>query len=320
MAGALAREKTPALLAAFAREGARRIGASLSEYLRAPATAQVVSCDAGPFEEMAGGETESGIAGVFALPHSGGSFLIEVEPSLGFAMIDRLLGGPGAPSAEAHGLTDLERPVMRRLLERMAASLPAEWGIPGDPLPELFLFDPGARRKELVPPRDTVVAVRLEIRLNDVHGGAALYFPSKLLEDAAGRAAPRGLEGAGRELTPPAAGSTAAPDPTGDRRGQEAGLGRNSALLAAVLEATAPVRVVLGEATIALRDLLDLKAGDCVLLETTRESLLPLKIGDGTGFFARVGRSGPQLAVELVRAGAGEEDERENARRDPLAG
>ncbi len=69
---------------------------------------------------------------------------------------------------------------------------------------------------------------------------------------------------------------------------------------------TVPVKVSLGEATVTVRELLDLSVGDVIRLDTRTDEPLSVRVGDKRKFLAKPGRVGSRLAVEITKVMAEE--------------
>jgi flagellar motor switch protein FliM len=62
------------------------------------------------------------------------------------------------------------------------------------------------------------------------------------------------------------------------------------------------LRVFLGTAHIAVKDLVNLKVGDVICLDTPKDEDLALDISGQTCFYGRVGKVGKQVAVQVTAA------------------
>ncbi|MFQ3669634.1 MAG: hypothetical protein SNJ61_12215, partial [Fimbriimonadaceae bacterium] len=104
---------------------ARLSGSALSAYLRTPVNIDLISLEQVPYEEYLRSINQS-VFTIMSLPPLTGQAVLEIEFSLVFTMIDRLLGGPGKALSRAV-LTDIERPLVRQTIERMFSALKAAW-------------------------------------------------------------------------------------------------------------------------------------------------------------------------------------------------
>ena len=268
---------------------ARGIASTLSAYLRSYVQAEVVSADSMTYEEFSRVLPNPGIMAIFSLPPLEGSAMIEIDPDLGFAVIDRLLGGPGTTPMHLRELTDLEQPVMRRVVEQILEHLPDSWSQVVQFSPYFEQLELNPQFMHLVPPRDMVVVIRLEVIMASASGRLSLCIPFDIIESVVPKLSAHYLFIRGKKEASPA-----------EIEGLRERLKR--------LEV--PLTVILGEADLSVNELLELEVGDYITLDTRADGLLSINVGTRTKFYGRPGRSGSRMAVEIVKiTGLDEEDE-----------
>lgn len=96
-------------------------------------------------------------------------------------MVDRMLGGPGGAISRSV-LTDVERPLVRQLVERLFAGLKSAWEgvVVADPTIEGM--ETSAQFVQIAPPNDIVVTILFEVRIGDQRGAMSLCIPYLLLK------------------------------------------------------------------------------------------------------------------------------------------
>lgn len=112
---------------------ARLAGSSLSAYLRTPVNIDLISIEQVPFEEYLRSISQS-VFNILSLPPLSGQAVLELEFGIAFTMVDRMLGGPGRAISRSV-LTDVERPLVRQLVERLFAGLKSAWEVWSSPTP-----------------------------------------------------------------------------------------------------------------------------------------------------------------------------------------
>ena len=75
----------------------RLISTNLPLYLRKSVQTMVASSETVTFSEFSNALSNPVILGIIDFKPLNGNILLELSPNLGFAMIDRMLGGPGTP-------------------------------------------------------------------------------------------------------------------------------------------------------------------------------------------------------------------------------
>lgn len=266
---------------------ARGVATSLSAYMRTFVDSEVVSTDAMLYEEFSRLLANPGILAIFSLPPLEGSVLLDVNPDIGFAIIDRLLGGPGIMPKQVRELTELEQPVIRRVIERMMENLSDTWSHVVQIEPQFEQLELNPQFTQLVPPKEIVVVIGLEVSMRGATGRLNLCIPYDVIEPIIPRISTHYLFSGGRRAAPP--------DQALELEQQ-------------ITRLFVTVRALLGTASVSVAELLDLRVGDYIPLDTKVDGLLPVHVGTRPKFWGRPGRTGNRMAVELVSVLDGEDD------------
>lgn len=159
---------------------ARVAATGLSASLRTPVNIDLISLEQVPYEEYLRSISQS-VFTIMSLPPLTGQAVLELEFPLVFGMIDRLLGGPGG-SVDRAVLTDIERPLLRQLLERMFSALKSAWE-------GIVIVNPGiegtetsAQFVQVAPPSDIVVTILFEVRIGNSRGAMSICIPYLVLK------------------------------------------------------------------------------------------------------------------------------------------
>ncbi|MBX3120364.1 MAG: flagellar motor switch protein FliM [Fimbriimonadaceae bacterium] len=159
---------------------ARMAGSALSAFLRTPVNIDLISLEQVPYEEYLRSINQS-VFTVMSLPPLSGQAVLEVEFSLIFSMIDRLLGGPGK-AIHRTVLTDIERPLVRQNIERMFSALKSAWEGIVVVNPSIEGLETSAQFVQIAPPNDIVVTILFEVKLGTQRGAMSLCIPYLLLK------------------------------------------------------------------------------------------------------------------------------------------
>jgi flagellar motor switch protein FliM len=202
--------------------------------------------------------------------------LMTAELVLVLEVIERLLGGTGDGVVERQ-LTDIERVLARRLFGAFVECLSTTWhDVCGASL-ELGRVDPLGEGPQIVPASEPTLVLTVEARLARRSTTLALVVPWATIA--------------------PVAAAFASPD-------EAAGLTDDPRAAAAVRAGLSIVdvdlRAEVGATTMALEDVLALRPGDVVKLESVAGEDAVL-YADGTPVHrARAGRSGTRRAVQIL--------------------
>lgn len=102
---------------------------------------------------------------------------IQMDLSLIFPMIDRLLGGPGQAVAEIRDLTEIEQQIIESVVQILCRELQSAWQVA---LPLQFTAGERlqhAQIRNLMPLGERILNLSFEVQIAEVHGTLNLLFP-----------------------------------------------------------------------------------------------------------------------------------------------
>ncbi|MCS7234204.1 MAG: flagellar motor switch protein FliM [Synergistetes bacterium] len=257
---------------------ARLLTTNLSARVRSVVQMRVVSVDQVTYEEFTRSLFNPTVLILFSLEPLEGTSILEINPSLIFAVIDRLLGGKGEPLKRPRELTDIEITVVKRLIDDFLFALQEAWGH----VVELKLRFEGLENNpqfvQIAPPNDMTAVVTIDTKIGDVEGMMNICFPYFTLESIVSKLSAQYWFSAIRKETPPEMVEN---------------------LKRRLERVKIPIKVELGSSSITVKELLDLEIGDVILLDERVDSLVTLKVGEKEKFKGRVGTVGKKLAVRI---------------------
>lgn len=256
---------------------ARLFSSTLSAYLRAPVHIDLISVEQIPYDEYIRAITNS-LINIFSMQPLSGQALLEIEFDVVISMIDRLLGGPGTVVKRPQpALTDIERPLVENVVNRALGALRTAWeGIVSfTPIHEGM--ETSAQFVQIVPPNDIVVSILFEMRVGETHGAMSLCIPYLLLKPILSKlSAQRWFSGSKRTSS------------------------QYTAIIAQQIQHTrVPLVAVLGTTRLMLRQVLDLKEGDVIILNRRTNEPIDIMVGNRVKFRAKPGMRGKHVVVQI---------------------
>lgn len=259
---------------------ARSLGTYFSAQLRTAVTVEVLSVEQITYDEFIRSIPNPTILSIFSLPPLEGTAILEINPNLGFAILDRMFGGPGVSIDKVRGLTEIEETVMDRVCDKMLYYLEEPWAIIAPLKPMLERIDSNPQFTQIVSPGEMVVIVSLETKMSGVIGMINICIPFIVLEPIINKLNVHYYYS-----------STIRQKEPGDTK----------AIKNRLQEAVIPVKALLGKAVITVADLIELNAGDVVPLERMIDEDLEVIIGNSTKFYAKPGTFSNRSAVQITR-------------------
>ena len=161
---------------------ARNVATSMSAYLRSITELSVVSVEQFSYSEFLMSLADPTAFYALAIPPFDELGALEINPTVAYAMIDRMLGGVGTIATPNRALTEIEQNVVDSVVKLMLDALTETWR----PIVDLAF---GIRGRETRPqmlqvaaPNETVLMVTFDMKVGEARGMANLCLPVSIVE------------------------------------------------------------------------------------------------------------------------------------------
>jgi flagellar motor switch protein FliM len=258
---------------------ARLLTTFFSAQLRTYVQISVASADQIPYEEFIRSIPKMTILNVFEVPPLDGRILMEVNPHIAYAMLDRVMGGRGSSVNKVDNLTEIETKIMSNLFEKAFSNLRDAWESVAEIDPILAEFEVNPQFLQMVSPNDTVVVISLNTQVAESSGMINICIPHMVLEPIMPRlSAHYWMQTQQKERLP-----------------QEM-----AALEQRIKLTQLPIIAELGSSTITIQEFLQLDVGDVIQLDQTIQQPLIVKVGDIPKYIGQPGKVNKRLAVQII--------------------
>jgi flagellar motor switch protein FliM len=250
----------------------------LSGNLRSRVLAKVVSVDQITYEEFIRSIPNPTIINIFSMEPLEGKGILEINPIIGFSIIDRLFGGPGLSTMKGRPLTEIERSVMEKLSEKMFSLFQESWVSLMDVEAFLESIEINPQFTQVVSPLEMVIIITINVEIAETEGLINICLPCLMLEPVSDKLNTKfWFSNAVKAVNEDSARS-----------------------LKKVIEKTAlPVAAVLGKNSISVGELLGLQVGDVINLESHTDSDIEVYVESKLKYYAKPGLLGNKLAVQI---------------------
>jgi flagellar motor switch protein FliM len=161
---------------------ARNFGTTLSAFIRTIADIEVVSVRQSSYGEYVNSLANPTALTVFSFEPLRGNCMLEINPTIIFPIIDRVLGGPGNPMAKERELTDIEQVVVGKLAVKALDSLRDAWDRVARVTPEIVNKETNPQFVQLVAPSEMCLVIKFNLKVKDHKGIMTICFPYMVLE------------------------------------------------------------------------------------------------------------------------------------------
>lgn len=258
----------------------RLVANNLPLYLRKNVQITVSSSETVIFSEFSNALSNPVILGIVNFNPLHGQMILEISSNLGFAMIDRMLGGQGLPMEKEREYSDIELVILEKIMIVCMQLMKDPWKNVIDINPFLERIETNPQFAQIIAPNDMIAIVTLNVKIGDVEGYMNMILPFSTLEDVMDK------------LNTKFWYSTM----------KEASEEDFSVYVESMIRRVdVPVKAVLGKSMITVNDFVNLQRGDIIRLNRKASDELAIYVGNIKKFMAMPGKSDDSYAVRVTQ-------------------
>lgn len=264
----------------------RLLSTNLPVYLRKNVQISVTSSETVTFSEFSNALSNPVILSIVNFAPLSGNIIMELSLNVGFAIIDRMLGGQGTALERPREFSEIEMAILEKILIVCMQLLREPWKNVIEINPVLDRIETNPQFAQIIAPSDMIAIVTLNIRIGEVDGLMNICLPYFTLESIMDN------------LNTKFWYSTMQENP--DENYQEH-------LESLVKRVNVPLRAILGKSSVSVNDFMNLQIGDIIRLDSEVGSDLTVYVGNIKKFTAVPGSSKEKYAVQVTSV-LGEEE------------
>ncbi|MBQ4537957.1 MAG: flagellar motor switch protein FliM [Lachnospiraceae bacterium] len=257
----------------------RLVSTNLPVYLRKNVQVAVASSETVTFSEFSNALSNPVILGIVNFAPLNGNIILDMSTNLGYAMLDRMLGGSGAPLEKNRDFSEIEMIILEKVLIMLTQLLREPWKNVIDIAPMLIRMETNSQFAQVIAPNDMIAIVTLNVRIGDVEGLMNICLPFFTLEDVMDKLNTKYWYSTMQE--------------NHDENYE-------NYIESLIRKVDIPIRAVLGKSTISIADFTNLQVGDCIRLNSKVESDMDVYVGNIRKFTALPGTNDDSYAVRIT--------------------
>ncbi len=258
----------------------RLVSTNLPVFLRKNATISVASSETVTFSEFSNALSNPVILDIIDFAPLKGSVMIDLATNLGYAMIDRMLGGSGTPLERNRDFSEIEMSILQKIMIMLTQLLREPWKNVVDLDPVLTRVETNSQFAQIIAPSEMIAIVTLNMKVGDVEGLMNICLPYLTLENIMDKLNTKFWFSTIQDVSDE--------DYT-------------AYLEDMVKRVYVPIRAVLGNSSISVGDFTSLSVGDVIRLNTHVDSEMTVFVGNLKKFTAVPGSSRDKYAVRVTQ-------------------
>ena len=162
---------------------ARLITNFLSGYLRTLVQIDVISMEALQFSEFTNSIANPAVLAIVNFSPLPGNIILDLSPTLAYALIERMLGGRGGGKIEKiRTFTEIEIAILMRTISQMLTYMREPWENVVELNPTLNTIETNAQFVQIINPTEMVALATFNVKIGEVEGFMNLCIPHMVLE------------------------------------------------------------------------------------------------------------------------------------------
>jgi len=264
----------------------RLLSTNLPAYLRKNVQVEVMNSEAVAYSEFSNALSNPVLLGIIDFAPLEGNIIIELADNLGYAIVDRMLGGGGYPLEKMRDFSEIELVIIERIFTVCTNLLREPWANVIQVQPRLVRIETNSQFAQIISPSEMTSIITMNIKIGSVEGMMNICLPFVCLETVIDK------------LNTKYWYSTMQ---------LKDDMSYKDVIEVAIAKARVPIRAVLGKSTISVNDFVHMQKGDIIKLNAKVEDELSIYVGNLNKFKALPGASSGSYAVKITSVNRGEE-------------
>ncbi len=257
----------------------RLLSTNLPVYLRKNIQVEVMNSEAVTYMEFSNSLSNPVLLGIVNFDPLEGNIIVEMASKLGYAIVDRMLGGEGEPLDKVREYSEIELLIIERIMSACVQLLREPWANVVDVHPRLERIETNSQFAQIISPSEMIAIVTISIKIGDVEGFMNICLPYITLEPVMDKLNTKFWYSNMQE---------------------RAGMEYADTIETLISKAIVPVKAILGKSIISVNDFSGLQPGDIIRLDTKVNQELDVYVGDIKKFTALPGSTGEDYAVRIT--------------------
>lgn len=257
----------------------RLVSSNFPAYLRKNVQVDVMNSEAVTYSEFSNALSNPVLLGIVNFAPLNGNVIIELASNLGFAIIDRMLGGLGDPLEKSREFSEIELSVLERIFTILVDLLREPWKNVVEIHPRLERIETNSQFAQIISPSEMIAIVTISVAIGNVEGLMNICLPFMTLEDIMDKL------------------NTKYWFSTMQERDEES---YDEFIEMAINKAQIPIKALLGKSTVSVMDFINLQVGDIIKLDTVVDDELDVYVGNIVKFKALPGSGADTYAVKVT--------------------
>ena len=257
----------------------RLLATNLPAYLRKSVNVDIVNSEVVIYSEFSNALSNPVLLGVVSMKPLAGNMVMEMASNLGFAIVDRLLGGTGTALDKERDFSEIELTIIERIFSICVNLLKEPWENVIKVTPRLERIETNSQFAQIISPTETIAIITNNLKIGDVEGLMNVCLPYTLLEPVMDKLNTKFWFSNMQEKDPTMYGEV---------------------IENVISKTKVPIKAILGESKVNVSDFVNLQIGDIIKIDKKVDQELDVYVGNIKKFNALPGYFEDKYAVRIT--------------------
>ena len=257
----------------------RLLATNLPAYLRKSVNVDIVNSEVVIYSEFSNALSNPVLLGVVSMKPLAGNMVMEMASNLGFAIVDRLLGGTGTALDKERDFSEIELSIIERIFSICVNLLKEPWENVIKVTPRLERIETNSQFAQIISPTETIAIITINLKIGDVEGLMNVCLPYTLLEPVMDKLNTKFWFSNMQEKDPTMYGEV---------------------IENVISKTKVPIKAILGESKVNVSDFVNLQIGDIIKIDKKVDQELDVYVGNIKQFNALPGYFEDKYAVRIT--------------------
>lgn len=258
----------------------RSFASFLSGILRVYCQVEISGVEPQTYREFANSVPDPALLCILDFKPLKGYVVFEISPHLAFAIIDRMLGGPGRATDKIRNFSEIEIAIIERLIKESLVLMDDAWANILETNFRLDRIESNAQLAQIVSPNETITIITLNTNIGEVEGMMNICIPHMSVEPVINQISTRYWF------------SSKLIDDGGEVKSDVISMQIESTFL--------ELKAILGKASITIKEFLELQLGDVIRLDRMANEDIDITVENVNKFNGFIGLKNKMLAVQIT--------------------
>ncbi len=257
---------------------ARLISTTLPAYLRIPTQVEVVNSEAISYSEFCNALSNPILLGLVDFQPLNGSIIVDLSANLGYAIIDRILGGTGETLEKKREFSEIELSLIEKVMVVCIHQMIEPWINVIEISPTLDRIETNSQFAQIIAPNEIIALITLNLKIGKVEGLYNICIPYICVEPIMDKLNTKYWYSTMKESNKQI---------------------YKDYIEKQITSSKIPIKAILGNSFISVRDFIHLQQGDIIKLDNKVDDPIEILVGNLRKFTAQPGIHNRNRAVKI---------------------